>query len=114
MDASDEAARGLTDIEGFLFWEAHRRTAQSRAATFAARVAGLSERQKAEIERWYVEEQVRVCRMMTQHITEHITAVEDHHAKRCTQLRRSAYLAATLITVMMLGLCSTMIIAVVG
>ncbi|WP_409468811.1 hypothetical protein [Streptomyces sp. HC307] len=114
VDASDEAARGLTDIEGFLFWEAHRRTAQSRAAEFAARVAGLSEGQKAEIERWYVEEQIRVCRMVAHHITEHITAVEDHHAKRYARLRRSAYMATTLIIMMMLGLCSAMIIAVVG
>ncbi|MGP4084874.1 hypothetical protein [Streptomyces sp. KR55] len=114
MNASDEAARGLTDIEGFLFREAHRRSAQSRAAEFAARVAGLSEAQKAEIEWWYVEEQIRVCRMMTQHITDHIKAVEDHHAKRYAQLRRSAYMATTLITMMMLGLCSAMIIGAVG
>ncbi|GEC10588.1 hypothetical protein SSP24_82430 [Streptomyces spinoverrucosus] len=114
MDAGHEAARGLTEIEGFLFWEAHRRTAQSRAAEFASRLPGLSEGQKAEIEWWYVEDQIQLSRMMTRHITDHVTAVEDHHAKRYAQLRRSAYAATTLLTVMMFGLCSAMITGALG
>ncbi|MFD7439341.1 hypothetical protein [Streptomyces sp. NPDC059861] len=84
MDSSNEAERGLTDIEGFLYWEAHRRTAYCRATDFVSRVTGLSETQKAEIESWYVREQLRVCRSITRHITDHITAVEEHHAKRYT------------------------------
>ncbi|WP_028803985.1 hypothetical protein [Streptomyces sp. 142MFCol3.1] len=114
MDASDEAARGLTDIEGFLYWEAHRRTAHCRAAEFAARVTGLSERQRAEIEWWYVEEQICMCRKMTQHMTDHITAVEEHHAKRYAQLRRAVYGAATVITAVMFGLCIAVLVGTAG
>ncbi|GGT33353.1 hypothetical protein [Streptomyces chromofuscus] len=114
MNTSDEAERGLTDIEGFLYWEAHRRTAHRRAADFAGRVAGLSDTQRAEIEGWYVEEQLRVSRSMTQHLTDHLTAVEEHHAKRYAQLRRGAYAATTLITVLILGLCVVVLIGTAG
>ncbi|MFI9612040.1 hypothetical protein ACIHCM_10190 [Streptomyces sp. NPDC052023] len=114
MDASHEAARGLTDIEGFLYWEAHHRSARRRAADFVARVSGLSEKQKAEIEWWYVQEQLCVCRSMRQHITDHITAVEEHHAQRYSQLRRGAYAASTLLTTLMLALCVVVILGTAG
>ncbi|MGW1886625.1 hypothetical protein [Streptomyces sp. NPDC001970] len=114
MDASDEAARGLTDIEGFLYWEAHRCTAHCRAAALTARVTGLSEGQKAEIEWWYVEEQMRVSRKMKQHITDHFTAVEGNFAKRYAQLRRGACVATTFVTMVMLGLCISVILGTTG
>ncbi|MFJ6632294.1 hypothetical protein ACIQMR_12965 [Streptomyces sp. NPDC091376] len=114
MDTADEAARGLTDIEGFLYWEAHRRSAHHRAAEFVARVTGLSEGQKAEIEWWYVEEQIRVSRRMTQHMAAHFTAVEKHHAKRYAQLRRGVYGATTLIALSMLSLCIAVILGTAG
>ncbi|AVH60634.1 MULTISPECIES: hypothetical protein [Streptomyces] len=113
MDASYEAARGLTDLEGFLYWEAHRRSAHRRATEFAARVTGLSEAQKAEIEWWYVEEQIQVCRKLTEHITDHFTAVEEHHAKRYAQLRRGAYFATLVINMVVLGLSSGVILGTV-
>ncbi|MEH0580648.1 MULTISPECIES: hypothetical protein [Streptomyces] len=40
MAAREEAARGLPDIEGFLYREAHRGAALRRVADFAARVEG--------------------------------------------------------------------------
>ncbi|WP_351231550.1 hypothetical protein [Streptomyces sp. NPDC002133] len=114
MDASNEAACGLTDIEGFLYWEAHRSTAHGRAAELAARVTGLSEGQRAEIERWYVEEQMRVSRKMKQHITDHFTAVEGQFAERYAQLRRGIYVATTCITTLMLGLCIAIVLGTAG
>ncbi|MEV7994737.1 hypothetical protein AB0O67_23300 [Streptomyces sp. NPDC086077] len=105
MDTSNEAARGLTDIEGFLYWEAHLRTAHRRATDFVSRVTGLSPTQKAEIEWWYVQEQLRVSQSITRHLTDHITAVEEHHARRYTRLRRGAYAATTLFTTLILTLC---------
>lgn len=114
MDASNEAARGLTDIEGFLYWEAHRRTAHRRATDLVAHVAGLSERQKAEIESLYVREQLCVCRSMARHLTDHIAAVEDHHAQRYARLRRGAYAATTVCTTLILALCGTVFLGPAG
>ncbi len=38
MDAKDEAERGLTVIQDYLYWDSHRRAAHRRAAEFAAHV----------------------------------------------------------------------------
>jgi hypothetical protein len=48
MDAMDEAERGLTVIQDYLYWDSHRRVAHRRAAEFAAHVPGLSEGQKTD------------------------------------------------------------------
>ncbi|MGW1545035.1 hypothetical protein ACWCPM_33305 [Streptomyces sp. NPDC002309] len=114
MDASNEAARGLTDIEGYLYWEAYRRTAHRRATDLVGRVTGLNEQQKAEIEWWYVQEQLWVGRSMSQHLTDHITAVEDHHAKRYARLRRGVRGATALSTSLVLTLCCMVLLAASG
>lgn len=46
MDASKEAARGLNDIEDFLYRESHLEAAHRRVADFTARTAGLTDGQK--------------------------------------------------------------------
>lgn len=102
MDAKDEAERGLTVIQDYLYWDSHRRAAHHRAAEFAAHVPGLSEEQKTDLEWWYVEEQIRVSRAIAHHLTEQITMVEARHARRYARLRRMsrvalAVLAATVI-----------------
>lgn len=48
MDAREEAARGLTDIEGFLYREAHMGATHRRVADFTARVEGLTPAQKRQ------------------------------------------------------------------
>lgn len=62
MDTSKEAARGLNDIEDFLYREVHLEAAHRRVADFTARTAGLTDGQKRDIERWYLEEQNYVSR----------------------------------------------------
>ncbi|MFK0120845.1 hypothetical protein [Streptomyces sp. NPDC090994] len=93
MDPKDEAERGLTDIQNYLYWDSHRRAAHHRAARFAARVPGLSEGQRADIEWWYVEEQLGVSRTITEHLTDQIAMVEALHTQRYARLRRFAGVA---------------------
>ncbi|MGP4051849.1 hypothetical protein [Streptomyces sp. 2A115] len=61
-----------------------------------------------------MKEQIRVSHVIAQHITEHITAVEAHHTKCCTRLRRDAYLTLALATAAMLGLCIALIFVSAG
>ncbi|MGW0946212.1 hypothetical protein ACWD4O_27245 [Streptomyces sp. NPDC002623] len=109
MDASEEAARGLTDIETFLYWEAHLRAAHQRVAEFTARAPGLTREQKRHLERWYVEEQRYVARMVTEHIADAIGGVEEKHHIRFGRWLRGTLIAMTLITVAMIWVCVAVI-----
>ncbi|MBX7554550.1 hypothetical protein [Streptomyces sp. NPDC004232] len=102
MDASKEAARGLTDIESFLHEEAHVQAARQRVADFTARAPGLTREQKLDIERWYLDEQRYVARILTDHIADRISAVEEQHHVRFGRWLRGTMTAMALITVAML------------
>ncbi|MEU1518677.1 hypothetical protein ABZ490_42175 [Streptomyces sp. NPDC005811] len=102
MAAREEAARGLPDIEGFLYREAHRGAAHRRVAHLTARVEGLSPEQKRDIEQWYVDEQQYVARMVTDHIAERVGAMEAHHHVRIRHWLRGTLTGMALITLMMI------------
>src|SRR4051812_47984704 len=102
MDASEEAARGLTDIETFLYREAHLQAARQRVADFTTRAPGLSQEQKMDVERWYLDEQRYVARMVTKHIAARISVVEEQHHVRFGRWLRGTLTAMALITVAML------------
>lgn len=105
MDASEEAARGLTDIETFLYREAHLRAAHLRVADFVAREPGLTPEQKNDIKRWYLDEQTYVARMVTDHIADSIGAVHAQHRARLGRWLRGTMTVMALVTVAMVGLC---------
>lgn len=98
MDAREEAARGLTDIERFLYREAHLRAAHQRAADFTARVDGLTPEQKRDIETWYLDEQRYVAHMVTDHLAERVEALEARHHIRIRQWLRGTLIGMALIT----------------
>jgi hypothetical protein len=102
MGAREEAARGLTDIETFLYREAHLQAARRRVEEFTARATGLSQEQKKEIERWYLEEQVFVAGMVTDHIAETISVVEERHHIRFGRWLRGTLTAMMVITAAMM------------
>ncbi|MCT9082901.1 hypothetical protein [Streptomyces fulvoviolaceus] len=103
MTAREEAARGLTDIEGFLYQEAHTGATHRRVAAFTARVEGLTPEQKRDIEQWYVDEQKDVARMVTDHIAERGEALEAQHHVRMRQWLRGTLTAMGLITLAMIA-----------
>ncbi|WP_128381519.1 hypothetical protein [Streptomyces cavernae] len=105
MDASEEAKRGLTEIENFLYQEAHLKSAHRRVADFTARAPWLTREQKMDIERWYLEEQTYVARMVTEHIADSISVAEEQHRVRVRRWLRGTLTAMTVITVTMIGLC---------
>ncbi|GAA3830055.1 hypothetical protein [Streptomyces chiangmaiensis] len=110
MDASEEAARGLSEIEDFLYREAHLQAAQRRVADFIARMPELTQEQTSDIEHWYVEEQTHVAQIVTQHIEDSISVAEAQFRTRMTQWRRGALAAVALLAVTMMGLCSAVIL----
>jgi hypothetical protein len=101
VTAREEAARGLPDIEGFLYREAHTGAMYRRVAAFTARVEGLTPGQKRDIERWYVDEQKHVARLVTDHIAERVDAMEAQHHVRIRQWLRGTLTAMALITLAM-------------
>ncbi|MEU2422039.1 hypothetical protein ABZ619_13600 [Streptomyces sp. NPDC007851] len=110
MDTSEEAARGLTDIQDFLYQQAHLRAARRRVAEFTAHEPGLTPVQKADIERWYLAEQTYVARLVTDHIAASVSAAEQRHHARFGHWLRGTLTAMILITVAM-GLCLTAVLA---
>ncbi|MCX5052195.1 MULTISPECIES: hypothetical protein [unclassified Streptomyces] len=103
MDAREEAARGLTDIEGYLYQKAHLGAAHRRVADFTARVKDLTPRQKRDIEGWYLDEQKHVARMVTDHIAERVDVLESQHQVRIRQWLRGTLTAMALITLAMIA-----------
>jgi hypothetical protein len=110
MDTSEEAARGLTDIQDFLYQQAHLRAARQRVADFTAQEPGLTREQRTDIERWYLEEQTHVARMVTDHIAASISEVEQRHRVRFGHWLRGTLTAMILITAAM-ALCVTVVLA---
>ncbi|MCI3278128.1 hypothetical protein [Streptomyces cylindrosporus] len=113
MDARDEAARGLIDIEGFLYRNAHLEAARRRVADFTARARELSPEQKLEIEQWYLDEQQYVARMVTDHIADSINTVEQRHHARIRQWMRGTLTAMVLVTLAMVA-CVVVVLASTG
>ncbi|MFI5801014.1 hypothetical protein [Streptomyces sp. NPDC051677] len=101
--AREEAARGLPDIEGLLYREAHRGAALRRVADFTARVEGLTPEHKRDIEQWYVDEQKHVARMVTDHIAERVEAMQAQHHVRIRHWLRGTLTGMALITLAMIA-----------
>lgn len=98
MDTDKQTARGLADIEAYLYREAHLSAARRRLARFVARADDFSAEQKAELETWYLGEQRYVARMVTDHIADSISAVEDQHRVRFGRWLRGTLIGMTVIT----------------
>ncbi|MGY4923687.1 hypothetical protein [Streptomyces sp. 900105755] len=84
MSTDEQAARGLADLEAYLYREAHLSAARLRVAAFLAQSAGLSHRQKRDIEEWYLDEQKYVAGTVTQHIADSIA--QAHSARHRSNL----------------------------
>ena len=50
MNTTKQAARGLVDIQAYLYREAHLSAARRRVSAFTARTDGLTHGQKRDIE----------------------------------------------------------------
>ncbi|HEY9327273.1 MAG TPA: hypothetical protein VIS09_03365 [Streptomyces sp.] len=98
MDTTKHAARGLADIQAYLYREAHLGAARRRVAAFTARTAGLTHRQKRDLEEWYLEEQRYVARMVTDHIADSVGAAEAAHRRRFGYWVRGTLLAMAVIS----------------
>lgn len=112
MDAYEEAARGLNELESYLRREAHLRTAYQRVTDLTARVPGLTQEQKSGIELWYLDEQRHVARMVTEHIADSVSAVEELHHARIGRWQRGTLIAMSLITTLLVGVCLVVILTV--
>ncbi|MCX4437502.1 MULTISPECIES: hypothetical protein [Streptomyces] len=113
MNTSKEAARGLTDIETFLYRHAHLEAARQRVAGFTTRVPGLTQEQKVDIASWYLKEQTYVARMVTEHLAASISEVQQQHHVRFTRWLRGTLTAMILITVAM-ALCFAVLLGSLG
>ncbi|MEN1889912.1 hypothetical protein ACFY1B_39190 [Streptomyces mirabilis] len=113
MNTSKEAARGLTDIETFLYRHAHLEAARQRVRVFTTRVPGLTEEQKVDIASWYLKEQTYVARMVTDHLAANISEVQQQHRVRFMRWLRGTLTAMILITVAM-TLCFAVLLGSLG
>ncbi|MEW2425631.1 hypothetical protein ACIP96_20775 [Streptomyces nigra] len=104
MDTDKEtAARGMADIEAYLYREAHLSAARRRLAAFMERADDLSAGHKRAVETWYLDEQRYVARMVTDHIADSISAVEEQHRIRFGRWLRGTLVAMTLITLLVIA-----------
>jgi hypothetical protein len=97
MNTEKQAARGLVDIEAYLYREAHLSAACRRVAAFTGRAEGLTHQQKRDIELWYIEEQDHMARMVTKHIADTIGAAEEANRVRFARWLRGTLIATAVI-----------------
>ncbi|MEV7323099.1 hypothetical protein [Streptomyces sp. NPDC093970] len=110
MNTNEQAARGLVDIEAYLYRAAHLGAARRRVAAFTARTDGLTHEQRRAIELWYLDEQQRVARMVTKHIADSAGAAEEANRVRFTRWLRGTLAAMVLIT-MVTFVCTAVLVA---
>ena len=101
MNTGEEAARGLTDIETFLYRHAHLGAARRRLEVFTTGVQGLTREQRADIESWYLREQTYVAHLVTHHLADSIGELQRQHRARFTRWLRGTLTAMILVTVAM-------------
>ncbi|MEU8712186.1 hypothetical protein [Streptomyces sp. NPDC048663] len=110
MDTDKQAAaRGLIDIEAYLYQEAHLGAARRRLAEFIARADDFSPAQKDELERWYLDEQRYVARMVTDHIAGSISAAEEMHRVRLGRWLRGTLIGMALALVVVIA-CTALLV----
>ncbi|MEU9336596.1 hypothetical protein AB0D49_26085 [Streptomyces sp. NPDC048290] len=109
MNTNQQAARGLADIEAYLYRAAHLGAARRRVFAFTERTGGLTHEQRRAIELWYLDEQRRVARMVTRHITDSVGAAEAAHHIRFRRWLRGTLIAMVLIT-MVTFVCTAVVV----
>jgi hypothetical protein len=100
MSTKEQAARGLADIEAYLYREAHLSAARQRVAVFIARSAGLTHEQKRDIEEWYLDEQKHVAGVVTQHIADSIAEADSARQRRFLRWMRRMLIAVAVLTLL--------------
>ncbi|WP_329528400.1 hypothetical protein [Streptomyces sp. NBC_01462] len=109
MNTNEQAARGLVDIEAYLYRAAHLGAARQRVAAFTARTDGLTHEQRRAIELWYLDEQVGVARMVTDHIADSVGAAEAANRIRFRRWLRGTLISMVVIT-MVTFVCTAMVV----
>ncbi|MEU2782385.1 MULTISPECIES: hypothetical protein [Streptomyces] len=100
MSTEEQAARGLADLEAYLYQEAHLSAARLRVAAFLAQSAELSPRQKRDIEEWYLDEQKYVAGTVTQHIADSIAQADSARRRSALRWMRWLLVAVTVLTLL--------------
>ncbi|WP_394428140.1 hypothetical protein [Streptomyces sp. SGAir0957] len=109
MNTGEQASRGLADIEAYLYREARLSSARRRVAAFIERTEGLTYEQRRDIEEWYLDEQIYVARMVTEHIAESVDAAEEAHHTRFARWLRGT-LCAMVVTVVVTFVCTAVVV----
>lgn len=110
MDTNREAALGVHEIEGYLYWEAGRHEAERKARDFARGLPGLTEAQRAAVAEAYAREQVGNHRAVTEHIARRAREIEAKWRARHRSYCRSLTLSFVLLAVGLVGLCVSVIL----
>ncbi|MGW0812238.1 hypothetical protein ACWD00_03085 [Streptomyces viridiviolaceus] len=110
MDASDEAALGLHQIEGFLRLEAGRREAHRKARDFARELPGFTTDQRMVIEEAYAREEVENSRRVAEQIAERVGQVRARYEVRHRRFARETAAVMAVITTGLIGLCVAVIL----
>ncbi|MFJ6392625.1 hypothetical protein ACIQJT_34060 [Streptomyces sp. NPDC091972] len=100
MSTDEQAARGLADLEAYLYQEAHLSAARLRVAAFLAQSTGLSHRQMRDIEEWYLDEQRYVAGTVTQHIADSIAQADSARHRSALRWMRWLLIAVTALTLL--------------
>lgn len=97
MTARDEVASGLSQLEGYLLWNAEQERAHRMAAAFTERLPWLTDGQRAEVERVYTADRLAVSRAVLTHVAGRAEELRAEYTARYRQLRLRCYAAALML-----------------
>jgi hypothetical protein len=82
-----DCARGLNQLEGYLYWQAQTATAGRQAQAFADRLPWLTSGQREEVVRIYTADRLELSRATLDHIAERVRELRSEYAARYHQLK---------------------------
>ncbi|MEI7030471.1 hypothetical protein [Streptomyces pratensis] len=87
MTSDQESARGLTQLEGFLLWNAEVQGARRRARRLTEQLPWLTTAQRDDLERVYVADRVAASRESLVRIRHRADELREEYTRRYARLR---------------------------
>ncbi|MGW0790453.1 hypothetical protein ACWD04_19935 [Streptomyces sp. NPDC002911] len=108
MKPDKESARGLAQVEGYLLWNAEVEEARRQARRFADALPWLTTAQRADVERVYIADRVKVCRETLTRIAGRAVELRGEYTARYDRLRARCVALSVLTVGTVGGACAAL------
>lgn len=108
VEADEESARGLAQVEGYLLWNAEVEEARRRAGRFTEQLPWLTTAQREDVERVYVADRVALCRESLTRVADRAVELRGEYTARYGRLRARCVAASVVAVGAASGTCAAL------